>query len=165
LALDGDERLASGSGWLIPIQGISWREDWAKEERTNVCSNVVFQTASRRFPNLWPNCYIDEIFRIHSSSLSFLLLLLLLLLLNTCEHGFTKWKPTILNPVTYLDFVIPSVGTQLQASATYFDLSRTSYLAPPNPLLLKFGAFRISFGYVDWLCSYITNRQSLVRFP
>jgi hypothetical protein len=59
--------------------------------------------------------------------------------------------------VTFLDFVTPLVSSQGQADAIYFDL------VPHTLLLQKLSAFGLSGGYVNWFCSYLTNRKSQVR--
>jgi hypothetical protein len=76
---------------------------------------------------------------------------------------FAKSKSTITNLVTYLDFITPLVSSQGQANAIYFDLSSTFDLVIHTLLLQKLSAFGLSGGYVNWFCSYLTNRQSQFR--
>jgi hypothetical protein len=52
--------------------------------------------------------------------------------------------------------------SQGQADAICFDLSSAFDLVPRILLLQKFSAFGLSGGYVNWFCSYLTNRQSQV---
>jgi hypothetical protein len=92
-----------------------------------------------------------------------LLLLLLLFKLNPCQRGFTKFKSTTTNLVTYLDFITPLVGSQPQADTIYFDLTSAFDLVPHTLLLHKLNALGFSGGYVNWFRSYLTNRQSQVR--
>jgi hypothetical protein len=83
--------------------------------------------------------------------------------LDACQHGFTKSKSTITNLATYLEFITPLVTSQGQADAIYFDLGSAFDLVPHTPLLQKLSAFGLSDGYVNWFCSYLTNRRSQVR--
>jgi hypothetical protein len=83
--------------------------------------------------------------------------------LNACQHGFTKSKSTITNFVTYLEFITPLIASQGQADAIYLDLSSAFDLVPHTPPLQKLSAFGLSDGYVNWFCSYSTNRKSQVR--
>jgi hypothetical protein len=57
--------------------------------------------------------------------------------LNPCQHGFTKYKSTITNLVTYLDFITPLVSSRGQVDAIYFDLSSAFDLVPHTLLLQK----------------------------
>jgi hypothetical protein len=77
--------------------------------------------------------------------------------LDACQHGFTKSKSTITNLVTYFEFITPLVTSQGQADDIYFDLSSAFHLVQ------KLSAFGVSDGYVNWFCSYLTNRKSQVR--
>jgi hypothetical protein len=83
--------------------------------------------------------------------------------LNPCQHGFTKSKSTTTNLVTYLDFITPLVGSQRQVDTVYFDLTSAFNRVPHSLLLHKLSALGFSGGYVNWIRSYLTNRQSRVR--
>jgi hypothetical protein len=82
---------------------------------------------------------------------------------NPCQHGFTKCKSTTTNLVSYLDYITPLVGSQRQVDAIYFDLTSAFDLVPHTLLLHKLSALGFSGGYVNWIRSYLTNRQSRVR--
>jgi hypothetical protein len=56
--------------------------------------------------------------------------------------------------------ITPLVSSQGQAHAIYFDLSSALDLVPHNLPLHKLGAFGLSGCYVNWFCSFLTNRQS-----
>jgi hypothetical protein len=83
--------------------------------------------------------------------------------LNPNKHGFTKFKCTVTNLVTFLDFMTPLVRGQRQADVLCFDLSNVFDLVPHNLLLRKLSSFVISDGYVSWFRSYLTNRKSQSR--
>jgi hypothetical protein len=55
------------------------------------------------------------------------------------------------------------VGSQSQADAIYFDRSNAFDLLPRTLLLQKLSPFGLSGGYVNWFCSYLTNRRCQVR--
>jgi hypothetical protein len=82
---------------------------------------------------------------------------------NPCQHGFTKFKSTTTNLVSYLDFITPLVGSQRQVDAIYFDLTSAFDLVPHTLLLHKLSALGFSGGYVNFIRSYLINRQSQVR--
>jgi hypothetical protein len=71
--------------------------------------------------------------------------------------------PTITNPVTYLDFNTPLAGSQGHADTIYFDPNSAFHLVLHTLLLHKLSAFGLSGGYVNWSCSFLSNRQSQVR--
>jgi hypothetical protein len=48
---------------------------------------------------------------------------------NCCQHGFIKSRSTTSNLVTYLDYITPSVSSQLQVDAIHFDFSSAFDLA------------------------------------
>jgi hypothetical protein len=83
--------------------------------------------------------------------------------LHPSQHGFLKFKSTTTNLVTYVDFISPLVSFQRQVDSIYLDLSSAFDLVPHPILLQKLCAYRLSDGYVNWVCSYLTNRQSSVR--
>jgi hypothetical protein len=66
--------------------------------------------------------------------------------------------------VTNVYFISPFVGSQSQANAVYFNLSNAFDLVPHSQLLHKLSAFGLSGGYANWFRSYLSNRQSQVRF-
>jgi hypothetical protein len=76
---------------------------------------------------------------------------------------FFKFKSRTTNLVTYLDFVPPLVNSQRQVDSIYFDLSSAFDLVSHPILLNKLYAYGLPDGYVNWFCSYLTNRQSCVR--
>jgi hypothetical protein len=63
----------------------------------------------------------------------------------------------------YLDYITPLVDSQCQVDAIYFDLRNAFDLVPLSLLLHKLSAFGLSGGYVNWYCSYLSNRKSQVR--
>jgi hypothetical protein len=65
--------------------------------------------------------------------------------------------------VTYVIFISFSVDSQRQADAIYFDISIAFDLGQHFLVLHKLSAFRLYFGYVKWLRSYISNWIS--QFP
>jgi hypothetical protein len=67
------------------------------------------------------------------------------------------------NLVIYLDFITQLGGSQGQADAIYFDLSTAFDLVHHTLILKKLSAFGLPGGYVNFFCSYLTNRQSQVR--
>jgi hypothetical protein len=62
-----------------------------------------------------------------------------------------------------IDFISPLVSSERQVDSIYLDLSSASDLVPHPILLNKLCAYGLSDGYVNWFCSYLTNRQSSVR--
>jgi hypothetical protein len=52
----------------------------------------------------------------------------------------------------------------LKDSVILFDLSSASDLVLHSLLLDKLSSYGFSTGYVNWFCSYLTNRQCYVRF-
>jgi hypothetical protein len=52
--------------------------------------------------------------------------------------------------VTYLYFIIPSVVSQPEADAIYFDLGSAFELIPLTLHLHKHGAFGLLDGYIKW---------------
>ena len=52
---------------------------------------------------------------------------------------------------------------QCQVDAVYFDLTSAFDRVSHSLLLHKLSTYSLSHGYVHWLCSYITNRFSIVR--
>jgi retron-type reverse transcriptase len=83
--------------------------------------------------------------------------------LNPFHHGFRKFNSTATNLVTYLNSIIPSVGSQEQTDSVYFDLTKAFDIVPHNFLLRKLSNFGLASSYVDWFHSYLFNRQSFVR--
>jgi hypothetical protein len=79
------------------------------------------------------------------------------------QPGFSKTKYTSSNLVTYVDFIVPLVGSQRQAHDIYFDLSNWFYPVPHSLLLQKLSAFGLSGGYVNRFRSYLSNRKSQVH--
>jgi hypothetical protein len=79
------------------------------------------------------------------------------------QHGFSKTKSTSTNLVTYVDFIYPTVGSQRQADAIYFDLSNAFGLVPHSLLLHKLSTIGLSGGYVNWFRSYLSKRKPQVR--
>jgi hypothetical protein len=73
-------------------------------------------------------------------------------------------KVTITNLVTYLDFITLLIISEGQVGDIYLDLSRSFDLVSHNSLLHKLSPFELSYCYVKWFCSYLTNRQSLESF-
>jgi hypothetical protein len=57
---------------------------------------------------------------------------------------------------------VPSVSTRGQTDSVYLDLSNASDIVSHNFLLRKLANFGLSFGYVNWFHSSLTNRQSSV---
>jgi hypothetical protein len=83
--------------------------------------------------------------------------------LNRSQYVFFKSKFTTTDLVTYLDFISRLVSSQRQVDFIYFGLSSAFDLALHPILLYKRCPCVLSDGYVNWLCSYLTNRQSSVR--
>ena len=79
------------------------------------------------------------------------------------EHGFFQSRSTSTNLASYLDYITRLVCAQHQVDAVYFDLRGTFGHVPHSLLLHKLSAYRLSEGYISWLCSYVTNRYSFVR--
>ncbi|PNF19791.1 hypothetical protein B7P43_G14658 [Cryptotermes secundus] len=84
--------------------------------------------------------------------------------LSPFQHGFIKSKSTTTNLVTFLDFVSPLVCTQGQVDSIYFDFSNAFDTVSHTLLLYKLNNYGLSSGYVNWLRSYLTDRESCVRF-
>jgi hypothetical protein len=82
--------------------------------------------------------------------------------LNPSQHGFLKFISTTNNLVTYPDFISHLVSSQHQVDSIYFDLSSAFDLVLHPILLNKLYAYGLSDGYVNCVCSYLTNRQSSV---
>jgi hypothetical protein len=78
--------------------------------------------------------------------------------LNICQHGFIKSKSTVINLVTYLDFVTSLVCSQCQVDAICFDLSSAFDFVPH----LCFFINLLIMDYLLVICfhSYLTNRLS-----
>jgi hypothetical protein len=85
--------------------------------------------------------------------------------LNPNQHGFTRTSSTVTNLVTFFDFMTPVVCGQREADAVCFDLSNAFDIISHNMLLHKLSCFGFSDGYISWLRSYLTNRQTRVRVP
>jgi hypothetical protein len=84
--------------------------------------------------------------------------------LNSSQHGFNKSKSTITNLVIFLDFVTPLVCSQGQVDSIHFDFSNAFDILPHALLLHKLNNYGLSYGYINWFHSYLTNRESCVRF-
>jgi hypothetical protein len=83
------------------------------------------------------------------------------------QHGFSKTKSTRINLINYVDLIFPLVGSQRKADVIYFDLCNVIDIILHSLLLLllKLSALRISGGFVNWFCSYLTKRKSHFRIP
>jgi hypothetical protein len=66
--------------------------------------------------------------------------------------------------VTFLDFVAPLVCLQGQTDSICFDFSNPFDILPHALLFHKLSSYGLSSGYLNWFLSYLTNRQSGVRF-
>jgi hypothetical protein len=84
--------------------------------------------------------------------------------LNSSQHGFIKSKSTVTNSVTFPDFVTPLFCSQGQTDSIYFDFSNAFDILPHSLLLHKLNNYGLSRGFLNWFLSYLTNRQSSVRF-
>jgi hypothetical protein len=84
--------------------------------------------------------------------------------LSSSQHGFIKSKSTFTNLVTFLDFVTPLVCSQGQTDTIYFGFSNAFDILPHSLLLHKLSYYGLSCGYLNWFLSYLTKRQSSVRF-
>jgi hypothetical protein len=83
--------------------------------------------------------------------------------LSPNQYGLTKFKSTVTNLVTLLDFVTLVLCGQPQAHVVYFDLSNAFDFVPHNMPLHKLSSFGFSDAYLSWFRSYLTNRHSQVR--
>lgn len=84
--------------------------------------------------------------------------------LSRSQHGFIKSRSTVTNLVTFLDFTAPLVCSQGQSDSIYFDFTNAFDILPHALLLHKLDNYGLSSGYITWLSSYLTNRESCVRF-
>jgi hypothetical protein len=84
--------------------------------------------------------------------------------LNSSQHGFIKSKSTTTNLVTFLDFGTALVCSQGQVDSVYFDFSNAFDIFPHALLLHKRNNYGLSSGYINWFHSYLTDRESCVRF-
>jgi hypothetical protein len=84
--------------------------------------------------------------------------------LNSSQHGFIKSKSTVTNLVTFLHFVTPLVCSQGQTDSIYFDFINSFNILPHALLHHKLSNYGLYSGYLNWFLSYLTNRQSCVRY-
>ena len=84
--------------------------------------------------------------------------------LNPHQHGFIKSKSTVTNLVTFLDFTTPIVRSQGQIDSVFFDFTNAFDILPHALLLQKLNNYGLTPGYINWFSSYLTNRESCVRF-
>jgi len=73
---------------------------------------------------------------------------------------FQKINSTATNLITYLNFISPPVSSERQVDPI---LSSASDIVSHPILLHRLCAHGLSDRYVNWFCSYLTNRQSSVR--
>lgn len=62
------------------------------------------------------------------------------------------------------DFFTPLVHSQDQTDSSHFYFSNSFYILPHALLLHKLNNYGLSSGHLNWFLSYVTNRQSCVRF-
>jgi hypothetical protein len=66
--------------------------------------------------------------------------------------------------VTFLDFVTPLICSKGQIDSIYFDFSNVFNILPHALLHRELSNYGLSSGYLNWFPSYLTNRQSRVRY-
>jgi hypothetical protein len=84
--------------------------------------------------------------------------------LNFSQHGFIRIKSTTMNLDISFNTIICDMCSQGQFDFICFYLSSAFGLVLHSSLLDKLSSYGLSVVYVNWVCSYLTNRSHLLLF-
>jgi hypothetical protein len=79
------------------------------------------------------------------------------------QHGFTKGHSTVTNLLECLNAWTESLMHKLPIYVVYLDLAKAFDTVPHQGLLLTFSSFGIQSKVLEWIKSFLVDRQQQVR--
>lgn len=79
------------------------------------------------------------------------------------QHGFQKNKSTIGAVFELVSYAIYNIDIQMKTTVFFFDMSKAFDMVPHDLLLYKLEKYGIRGNTLNWLQSYLTNRQQCVE--
>lgn len=80
------------------------------------------------------------------------------------QHGFVSGKSTVTNLVQYTSFIRCQLAKNYQIDAIYTDFSKAFEKVDHKLLALKLERYGIKGRVLNWIVSYLSNRQQIVKF-
>ena len=83
-------------------------------------------------------------------------------LLSDCQYGFCEHRSTVLQLLDVLEDWTSALDDNYQVDAIYFDFAKAFDTVPHQRLLTKLQSYGIAGNLLDWIESFVYNRQQRV---
>jgi len=137
-----------------------FRQEWKrsfvkpvyKKGNKNLISNYRPITKLNSIPKLFELLVYDSIYDICSKFLA------------PNQHGFVKNRSTITNLVNFTSSTIKHIENGQEVDVIYTDLSKAFDLIPHSIIKFKLQSLGFPQSFINWIASYLDNRQYSVTF-
>lgn len=84
--------------------------------------------------------------------------------ITNMQHGFFKGRSTNTNLIEFVNYSLTAMDNGNHVEALYTDFSKAFDRVDIPMLLFKLHKLGIELSLLNWIKSYLTNRQQIVRF-
>ena len=83
--------------------------------------------------------------------------------INSAQHGFLSRRSYLTCQLEFLDHATLSIDRGMSVITIYLDMHKAFDRVPHQRLLLKLRMLGIADGFLNWLSSFLSDRQTVVK--